>query len=297
MHDIGQVLVIGAINGTIYALFAVSVALVFRGARTVNFAQGEVGTLSLFIAWGIVTDLGLPWLLGAVAAIAFAALVGIVFERLIVRRLERADRATVAVATVGLLSLLLSLQFQLFSASPRVLRGPIGGLGVQIFDIYVSWTQVLAIGVVVIVAVALSRALRRTDFGLGVLAAAQHTDAARLMGVPVNRVSMFVWGAGAGLAALAALLVVPSVGVFTPGFATELYLRGIVAAVLGGLASPLGAIAGGYALAVLESSTRRVFLHSTLPGLEYIVVLVVVLVVLVVRPTGLLASARTRGAA
>ena len=292
-----QVLVIGAVNGTIYALFAVSVALVYRGTRTINFAHGEVGTLSLYVAWWLVTDTGLPWFVGALGAIAFAAGLGIVFERFIVRHLEGADRATVAVATVGLLSLLLALQLQLFGASPRVLGGPIAGLGIRVAGVYVSWTQVIAFGVVILVAVAVTRVLRRTDFGLGVLAAAQDADAARLMGVPVRRVSMFVWGAGAALAAVAALLVVPSVGTFAPGYATELYLRGIVAAVIGGLASPLGAIAGGYALATLEYGTRRAFLHSTVPGLEYIVILAVVLVVLIARPTGLLATARTRGAA
>jgi branched-chain amino acid transport system permease protein len=293
----GQVLVIGAVNGTIYALFAVSVALVYRGARTVNFASGEVGTLSLFIAWGIVTDAGLPWLLGAAAAVAFAMTVGAAFEVIVVRRLGRADRATVAVATVGLLTLVLALEFQLFSASPRILRGPVKGLGIQVFDVYISPTQLIAFVVVIAVALALSQVLRRTDFGLGVLAAAQDPDTARLMGVPVGRVSVFVWAAGAGLAALAALLVVPSIGVFTPGFATELYVKGIVAAVIGGLASPTGAIAGGYALAVLESGTRRVLLHSTVPGLGLLVTLAVVLVVLVLRPTGILATARTRGAA
>jgi branched-chain amino acid transport system permease protein len=178
-----------------------------------------------------------------------------------------------------------------------VLKAPIGGLGVQLFGIYVSPTQLLAFVVVIAVALGLGVLLRRTDFGLGVLAAAQDADAARLMGVPVSRVSMFVWGVGTGLAALAALLVVPSVGVFTPGFASELYMKGIVAAVIGGLASPTGAIAGGYVLAVLESAVRRIFLRATLPGLELVVTLVVVLVVLLVRPTGLLATAKTRGAA
>jgi branched-chain amino acid transport system permease protein len=294
---VDQVLVIGAVNGTIYALFAVSVALVYRGTRTINFAHGEVGTLSLYVAWWIITDSGLPWVLGAIVALAVAAAIGVAFERFVVRPLEKADRATVAVATVGLLSLLLALQLQLFGASPRTLKGPIGGLGIRIAGVYVSPTQLLALVIVVTVAVAVTRVLRRTDFGLGVLATASDPDAARLMGVPVNRVSGFVWGAGAALAALAALLVVPSVGAFAPGYATELYLRGIVAAVLGGLSSPLGAIAGGYALATLEYGTRRAFLRSTVPGLEYIVILVVVLVVLVARPTGLLATARTRGAA
>ncbi len=293
----GQVLVIGAVNGTIYALFAVGVALVYRGARTINFAQGEMATVALFAAWWLVTDLGLPWLLGAAVAVVVAAALGAGFQWLVVRHLANADRVMVAVATIGLLSILLALEYQLFSASPRSLDGPIGGLGTGVFGVFVSPTQWISVAVVVLVAAGLGRILRRTDFGLGVLAAAQDSDAARLMGVPVNRVSLFVWGVGAGLAALAGLLVVPSIGAFAPGFATELFVKGIVAAVIGGLASPNGAIAGGYALGFVESGARRVFAASTVPGLELIVLFAVVLGALLIRPTGLLATARTRGAA
>jgi branched-chain amino acid transport system permease protein len=293
---VGQVLVIGLVNGTIYALFAVGVALVYRGARTINFAQGEMATFSLFGAWLLVTELGLPWVVGAVVAVAVAAAMGAGFELLVVRHLARADRVMVAVATIGLLSVLLALEYLAFSASPRHLAGPIGGLGARIFGVYVSPTQGLSIVVVVLVAAGLGRILRRTDFGLGVLAAAQDADGARLMGVPVGRVSLFVWGTGAALASLAALLVAPGIGAFAPGFATELFVKGIVAAVIGGLASPNGAIAGGYALAFVESAARRTFAGSTLPGLELIVLFVVVLAALLIRPTGLVATARGRGA-
>lgn len=293
----GQVLVIGAVNGTIYALFAVGIALVYRGARTVNFAQGEMATVSLFAAWWLIADRGLPWLVGAAVALAAAAALGAGFQWLVVRHLARADRVMVAVATIGLLSVLLALEYQFFSASPRSLPGPVGGLGVKVFEIFVSPTQWISVVVVIAVAVGLGRVLRRTDFGLGVLAAAQDSDAARLMGVPVRRVSLFVWATGAAVASLAALLVVPSIGAFAPGFATELFVKGIVAAVIGGLASPNGAIAGGYALGFVESAARRLFAEATLPGLELIVLFVVVLVALLIRPTGLVATARTRGAA
>jgi branched-chain amino acid transport system permease protein len=294
---VGQVLVIGVVNGTIYALFAVGVALVYRGARTINFAQGEMATVSLFAAWWFVADRGLPWIIGALVALVVAGGLGVGFQWLVVRHLARADRVMVAVATIGLLSVILALEYQLFSASPRSLRGPIEGLGIKLFGIYVSPTQSLSIGVVVLVGLGLGVLLRRTDFGLGVLAAAQDSDGARLMGVPVRRVSLFVWGTGAAVAALAALLVVPTIGTFTPGFATELFVKGIVAAVIGGLASPNGAIAGGYALGLTESAARRLFASATVPGFELIVLFAIVLAALLFRPTGLVATARTRGAA
>lgn len=294
----GQVLVLGVVSGTIYALFALGVALVYRGARTINFAQGEVGTLSLFAAFGLITGLGLPWVIGLIGALVTAGAVGAAFEWLIVRRLSRADRVTVAVATIGLLSLILPLELYFFSASPREIDGPIAGLGPRVAGVFVSPTQLLSLAILAIVGVGIGSVLRRTDFGLGVLAAAQDIDAARLMGVPVARVSQFVWVAGAAVSALAAILVTPTIGTFVPGFATELFVKGIVAAVIGGLASPSGAIAGGFALGFAEAAAIR-FLSNVvnIPGLELVILLVIVLTALLVRPTGIFATARTRGAA
>jgi branched-chain amino acid transport system permease protein len=91
----------------------------------------------------------------------------------------------------------------------------------------------------------LQAALRRTDFGLGILAAAQDPAAVRLVGVPLSRISLTIWGAGAALAALASLLVEPTVGVFGPGYASELYVVGLAAAVVGGLNSLPGAVVAG----------------------------------------------------
>src|SRR5207302_1255173 len=171
----------------------------------------------LYAAWEVTTQHHAPWIAGALAAVVLAGAIGLLFERLIVRPMADAPRMTVAVATIGLLSLMLAFESVFFGPSPRLLRPPIAGLGTKVFGVYVSPTQWLSLGVVVVVGVGLATFLRRTDFGLGVLAAAEDPTAVRLVGVRLSRVSAFVWGTSAVLSAVAALLIEPTVGVIAPG--------------------------------------------------------------------------------
>ena len=291
----GQVLVLGLISGGIYALFALGVVLVHRGTGVITFANGEVGTAALFLAAVLVrgttiplpfmADLelpALPWFLGALVAVAFAILVGCLFELLVVRRMSGSDPVAIAVATVGLALFLLASEFQLFGESPEELAGPFEG-GVTIAGVIVSYTQIIALALALALGFGLQAALRRTDFGLGILAAAQDPAAVRLVGVPLSRVTLTIWGAGAALAAVAALLVEPTVGVFGPGYASELYVVGLAAAVVGGLNSLPGAVYGGVALGIAESAANRWLSDLGISGMRYVVVLVVVLAVLLGR--------------
>ena len=278
----GQVLVLGLISGGIYALFALGVVLVHRGTGVLTFANGEVGTAGLFLAAVLVSDLGLPWVVGAVVAIAFAVLLGCLFEYLVVRRMQASDPVAIAVATVGLGLFLLAGEFQLFGESPKELAGPISG-GVEIAGVIVTPTQIIGLVLAVVLGFGLQAALRRTDFGLGILAAAQDPSAVRLVGVPLSRISLTIWGAGAALAAIASLLVEPTVGVFGPGYASELYVVGLAAAVIGGLNSLPGAVVGGVTLGVAEAAASRYLDGLGLSGMRYVVVLVILLAVLLGR--------------
>ena len=278
----GQVLVLGLISGGIYALFALGVVLVHRGTGVLTFANGEVGTAGLFLAAVLVSDLGLPWAVGALAAVAFAVLLGCLFEWLVVRRMHASDPVAIAVATVGLSLFLLASEFQIFGESPKELAGPIEG-GVTIAGVIVTPTQILGLVLAVTLGFGLQSALRRTDFGLGILAAAQDPAAVRLVGVPLSRISLTIWGAGAALAAIASLLVEPTVGVFGPGYASELYVVGLAAAVVGGLNSLPGAVVGGVTLGVAEAAASRYLDGLGLSGMRYVVVLVVLLAVLLGR--------------
>jgi branched-subunit amino acid ABC-type transport system permease component len=290
----GQVLVLGLISGGIYALFALGVVMVHRGTGVLTFANGEIGTAGLFMAvlvvdgWEIPLPFvdnptlpAMPWGVGALVAVAFAVLVGCLFELLIVRRMGVSDPVAVAVATVGLALFLLASEFQLFGESPREFAAPLTG-GPTIFGVIVTPTQIVGLVLAVALGFGLQAVLRRTDFGLGILAAAQDPAAVRLVGVPLSRISLTIWGAGAALAAVASLLVQPTVGSLYPGFSSELYVVGLAAAVVGGLNSLPGAVVGGCVLGIAQSAATR-WLTIDLPGQHYVVVLVVLLVVMLGR--------------
>ena len=290
-----RAIVLGIVSGSIYGLFALGVVLVYRGSGALNFAQGEFGTIALFAAWWIIDKHGYPYILGAAAAILWAILVGIAFERVIVRRMVNSGRVAVSIATVGMLSFLVAGEFQLLSATPRRVPPPVSGLGLPIAGTYVSPTQMIGIVVTIVLAAGLAMFLKRTDFGLGVLAASSDPVTVRLVGVRVSRVSTFVWGTGAGLGAIAALLIEPTIGVFTPGFgSSNLFLRGLAAAVVGGLTSLPGAVLGGLVVGLIEQISGHLFVGVSLPGVRTLAIFVLVLATLLIRPRGLFGRAGSR---
>ncbi|HVM07280.1 MAG TPA: branched-chain amino acid ABC transporter permease [Acidimicrobiales bacterium] len=291
-----QNLVLGLVYGGIYGLLAVGIVLVYRGSRVLNFAQGEMGTFGLYAAWWLSTEQGLPWIVGAAGAVATATIIGLAFERFIVRPMGDQSRLAVAVATVGLLLFLLALGFRAFGESPRSVAGPIRG-SIEVAGVFVSGTQILSLVITAAIGVALAVLLRRTDFGLAVLAAADDPTAVRLVGVPLRRVSAFTWGTGAAISALAVLLIEPTVGVFAPGFASELFVKGLAAALVGGLTSLPGAFVGGLVVGLLEVFVTDATLTSSLPGIPTLSVFALILVVLLARPQGLFGATQTREAA
>ena len=288
MSQLGTVLTLGVVYGAIYGLLAVGIVLIYRGTKVISFAQGEIGTFSLYLAWLVTTEAGLPWVAGAAVAIAGATLIGIGFEFLVVRRMAAGNKLAVSVATIGLASLLAAIEIKVWGVTPRHVKAPVGGDGVKVGGIYVTPTQLISVVVLAALGVGLAYLLRETDFGLGVLAASDDPTAVRLVGVKLSQVSMFTWGAGAALASVAALLLEPTITVFAPDYAGRLFIAGLVAALVGGLTSLPGAFAGGIAVGVIEAYVREETLTTTVPGLTSVAMFGIILVVLLVRPRGLL---------
>jgi branched-chain amino acid transport system permease protein len=289
-----QSLVIGLVQGGTYGLIALGLVLAYRGSRVLNFAQAEIGTASLFIAWIVSGAWHKPYWMGALAAIGAALLIGLVFERLVVRPMADAPRLSVAVATIGLFGLLVALEAYLNGPTPRYLPVPIGGLGPQIAGVYVSWTQLLTFAIIAVIAAGLTLFLRYTDFGLGVMAASEDSTAARLVGVPLSRVSMFTWGAAAVLSALAALLIEPTITLIAPnGIGIRLFICGLAAALLGGMTSLVGAFIGGLVVGVLTAEAAYLAPQG-FNGAFTVVLFVIVMAVLLLRPQGLLGKAAAR---
>jgi len=282
-----QVIVVGLIAGCIYALIAAGITLVYKSSRVLNFAQAEVGTLTLYVTYWVSTKHHQPWALGALASIIVAIGIGLLFERAIIRPMLTASRLTVAVATIGLFSFCLAIELALFAGTIYLLPPPLQG-GSEIAGVVVSNSQWLALGVVAAVALGLAAFLRYTDFGLAVQAAADDPVAAQLMGTPRGRISAFTWGTAGALSAIAVLLIQPTVGVLAPAAFAGLFIGGLTASLLGGLTSLPGAFVGGLAVGIAEAEVRAHLDGLNLPNAETTAMLVIVLGVLLLRPQGLL---------
>jgi branched-chain amino acid transport system permease protein len=285
-------LVLGLVKGGIYGLLAVGLVLVYKGSRVLNFAQAEIGTMSLYIAYLVSGAHGAPYWVGALAAITFALVVGLLFERFVVRPMGETSRLTVAVATIGLFTLLLSLEGYFFGPNPYSLPLPYNGIGVHVLGAVVKPTELFTLAFLPVFGIGLALFLRRTDFGLSVLAAAEDPTASRLVGVRLGRVNAFTWGLAAALSAVGALLIEPSIGLVAPGeIGTPLFVGGLAAALLGGLTSLPGAFVGGLLVGEVEAVATYVVPGGLLPGAAAVAIFVIIVTFLLVRPQGLLGRA------
>ncbi|HZU73439.1 MAG TPA: branched-chain amino acid ABC transporter permease [Acidimicrobiales bacterium] len=284
-----SVTVLGLANGAIYALTALGLSLVYKAARVINFAQGEIGTFAAFVAWEVIAKGHQPWAVGALAAIAAAGGVGYLMHRLVAQPMRQASRVSLMIATLGVAFLLFGAEAKLFGPSPEILPAPLARSafhGVNLGGYLLTPIYVIALAAAALAAVSLAALLRRTRFGLGVLASAQDSDTARLLGIPAARVSAFTWVAAAVLGAVAGLMTAPTQGVFYPFFMSgTLFFRGLVAALIGGLGSLSGAVAGGLVVGLVEAYSLQEFIHS--PGLPEVILLVLVLGALLLRPQGM----------
>jgi branched-chain amino acid transport system permease protein len=238
---------------------------------------------ALVAVWAI-EQRGWGWYAGAGLALITGAAVSLAFATIVIARLPPGPPLAATTASIGLLLLLLAIEQRVWGIYPKPLRPPVGGTGFSVGGAHVSPTQVLAVGLALAVAVALTTFLRRTSFGLSIVAAAADRTEAALLGVPVGATSAVVWGMAGALAAMAALLFAPVVGAIGTGTMTLFFLRSLVAMMLGGSGSPLGVVLGGLAVGVVEQVTVRAFLHSGVPAVDTLAVFGLLLAVLWVRP-------------
>lgn len=292
----------GIVVGCGYGLFALGIVLVYKANRIFNFAQCEIGAFGAFIALCSVKGLGFfpkwPWPVAVLLGLVAGTLMGLIAERLIIRPLFRASRATLLVATAGLALALASLEALILGTNFDVLPnigGPshfalFGKLSDSNSYLY-GWTQIATVLALVGAALA-AVAFFRTRYGAAVLAVSQDPTAASVVGIKVTRISALVWGIAGFLGAVAAIVTLAGKP-FIPGGESGFYtgtgplILAFTAAALGGMTSLAGAFVGGLALGVIEQVAAN-YMPASVPGGSAIVVFGVLLVVLLARPTGLL---------
>jgi branched-chain amino acid transport system permease protein len=282
----------GVSFGMIYAAVALSLVLIWRGTRLLNYAQGGMAMITTYIAIEVIYHTGSYWA-GFVVALVAGILLGAVCQLTIIRPTMNKPPLNGVIVTIGLLVLLEGLagiffggQFRSFPTAFSVTGLRVGGtpLGVSRYDIFVA-------AAVLVATLALALAFRYTSAGLRMRAAAFNATIARLSGIRVARVLTVGWALAGLLGALAGVLVSPSTFLY-PNSMDTIFVYGFTAAVIGGLDSPVGAVTGGLLLG-LALSYAGGYLPSG-ANLVPVVALGILVLVLMVRPDGLFSATQVR---
>lgn len=309
MSVVIDVFTIGLQTGAIYALIALGLALVFKATKVLNFAHGEIGTSSAFIALGVMTLLerggilsnpdrpglltGGQLLLAIIPALLTGAIFG-VGTKLLIDRLKNGTEVLVLVATIGVALLMVAIQIKVVGVDGDNFPRFIGGNAFTLpgGTIELSW-HTLIILVVLGIAAALLAIFFKTPYGVALLATSQDPFAAELQGINVKAMTASAWGVAGALAALAGLLAAGIFESLTPGLLLTVFLiPSFTGALIGGINSMVGAVVGGLILGLVVTAANQInsSLSLNLPGPPAIAVLAALLVVLLVRPRGLLGT-------
>jgi branched-chain amino acid transport system permease protein len=290
VEEFGQLTLGGISVGMIYAAIALSLVLIWRATRILNYAQGGMAMFTTYVALLVIKHTGSYWA-GFAVALAAGLVLGAVIERLVIRPVENKPPLNAIIVTIGLLIFLEGLagiiyggQFRSFPAAFSIDGLHIGSaaLGISANDVFVALAVLAA-------ALLLAAGFRYTSAGLQMRAAAFSPPVARLLGVRVGRMLTLGWALAGLIGALAGVLVSPSTFLY-PNSMDSIFVLGFTAAVIGGLDSPVGAVAGGLILGVALSYVGG-YLGSDLVNLFGLAALALVLMV---RPSGLFSPAATR---
>jgi branched-chain amino acid transport system permease protein len=284
----------GLTQGMIYAAFALALVLIWRSTRIVNFAQGSMAAATAFIALALIQAGWSYWLAFAVALISGFVL-GAAVERVIIRPVEGGPELNAVIVTLGLFVAIQALIAIIFGSSFQSFPTPFGVRGFTVGDmtILLTPTSLFVIGSVLVTMALLVALFRFTRVGLAMRASAFGQEVARLLGVRVGRMLTLGWALAAVVGSLSGLLIAGG-GFVYPAYMDSLIVFGFVAAVLGGLDSPIGAVVGGLILGLALSYVSGYAPRGS--SLVNISALVILMVVLLVRPGGLFSSTTARRA-
>ena len=271
----------GLATGGIYASLALALVMIHQATRLVNFAQGELAMFSTYIAWSLV-NAGVPYWGAFLLTLAISFACGVAIERLVLRPVERGPVLSMVVIFIGLLVILNSVAGWIYGYTVRPFPSPFPSE--PLFgNHYVSSQDLGAIATTLVVLALVYAFFRFTPLGLAMRAAAQNPESARLAGIRVGWMRALGWGLAAAIGASAGMMVAPIV-FLDPNMMSGILLYAFAAALLGGIDNPFGAVFGGFFVGVLENLVGA-YLFG--PELKLTVALVVILGVLVVKPSGI----------
>jgi branched-chain amino acid transport system permease protein len=271
----------GLAMGGVYAILALSLVMIYQATQLVNFAQGEMAMFSTYIAWELV-DSGMPYWAAFALTIALSFLGGMLIERLIIRPFANAPVLTIVIVFIGLLLIFNSVAGWRYSYTIKTFDSPFPGrpwFGNKFMSAHESGAILVTFAVLALV----YAFFRFTPLGLAMRAAAQNPVSSRLVGIRVGRMLAIGWGLAAAIGAVAGMMAAPVV-YLDPNMMSGILLYAFAGAVLGGIDNPWGAALGGFMVGVFENLAGA---YVVGPEIKLSVALVIIVGVLVVRPSGL----------
>lgn len=287
--DLLSQLINGLNAGSIYALIAIGYTMVYGIAKMINFAHGDIIMVGAYVAWYSIAELNLPILVGLLFSIIVCSILGILTEKIAYKPLRNASPLSVLITAIGVSYFLQSASLLIFTSTKRSFPTIFHVSSVDLSIVKIPGQTIIVLIVTSICMVLLTLFINKTKAGSAMLAVSEDKDAAQLMGINVNRTISMTFAIGSALAAVAGILFASSYAYVYPTLGALPGIKAFVAAVLGGIGSIPGAMIGGILLGIIESFSKA-YISSQLSNA---VVFGLLILVLLIKPSGLLGKSRT----
>lgn len=281
MDFIPQYVFNGLVVGCSYALIAVGLTAIFGLMEIANFAHGQFYMLGAYFTYWLTRIVGLDFWIGLVASVIGVMLIGVILERTLFRMLRGASLSSSVLATIALSIFLENLALNVWGPRPQKILSPFDTGSLEFLGIFTTPERLLMLLATVVIVILLHLGLRHTQTGKAIRATFQQREAAALVGIDIDRLYTLTFAIGAGLAALAGVLL-GAIFVVQPSMGGVATLKAFVVVTLGGISSFAGGIAGGLILGLAES-----FGAIIAPAYKDAVGFILVLIVLLFKPNGL----------
>jgi len=291
MDILVQQIVSGLATGGIYGSVALALVMIYQATDIVNFAQGEMAMFSTYLSWSML-NAGVPYWAAFLATLTIAFVGGVLIERVVIRPVEGAPLLTIVIVCIGLLFILNSVAGWIYSYIQKPFPSPFPERPIRVGNIFFGAHDIGALAVTMLMLLFLYAFFRFTPLGLAMRAAAQNPVSSRLCGIRVGWMLAIGWGLAALVGAVAGMMVAPIV-FLDPNMMSGILIYAFASATLGGFTSPGGAVLGGLIVGVIENLVGT-YVHFIGTELKLTVALAVILVVLLVRPSGLFGRAVVR---
>ena len=281
-------LISGLALGSVYAIVALGYTMVYGIAKMLNFAHGDIIMAGGYVAFYACTKFNLPWYLCIIISILACIVLGVTVEKLAYKPLRTASSLSVLITAIGVSYFLQNSAQLLFGSDTKIFPALLTEGSFQLFDgqLVISYLTIITIIICILIMAGLTLFINKTKTGKAMRACAEDKGAAQLMGINVDTTISITFAIGSGLAAVASILLCSTYPSLSPTLGSMPGIKAFTAAVFGGIGSIPGALLGGILLGIIENLTKAYI--ST--QLSDAIVFAVLIIVLLIKPTGLLGS-------